>query len=70
MDKSYESNFGQKLVMKPEQKINGPPVPLLNKHPTFFRSQCIKRQIFFLIYYQLGGSFEVASIPLGLSAGR
>lgn len=69
MDKSYESNFGQKLVMKPEQKINGPPVPLLNKHP-FFRSQCIKRQIFFLIYYQLGGSFEVASIPLGLSAGR
>lgn len=27
------------------------PVPLLKKHPIFFQSQCIKRQIFFLIYY-------------------
>lgn len=47
---------------KNDQKIIGPPVLLLNKHSTFFPSQCTKRQIFFLIYYQLGGSFKAASL--------
>lgn len=58
------------IRIQKDQKITGPPVLLLNKPPTFFQLQCIKRQIFFLIYYQLGSSFKVASLLLGLPADR